>query len=118
MPIFIADRMSPRPVCPSEKTIEVTVDNTVQYNTIDFANIGGFFAPVPNHVSHLKSISPATVFAFVAKIGTSEEVTVTVNFTSGPTADILADQVLPEAVESCRFRVFYTGRCLMVRVDI
>jgi len=99
--------MSPRPVCPSEKTIEVMEDNTVDYNTVDFAE--AFFTEVPNHVSHLKSISPATVFASVAKIGTSEEVTVTVNFTSGATVDILADHGLPEAVESCRFRVFYTG---------
>jgi len=101
--------MSPRPDCPDQITIEVTVDNTEEYNSADFANIGGFFTPVPDHVSHLKSISPATVFASVAKIGTSEEVTVTVNFTSGPTVDILADHGLPEAVESCRFRVFYTG---------
>ena len=101
--------MSPLPVCPGQKTIEVTVDYSDQYNSVDFANDGGFFSEVPDHVSHLKTISPATVFASVAKIGTSEEVTVTVNFTSGPTVDILADYGLPEAVESCRFRVFYTG---------
>ncbi|XP_052236179.1 CUB and sushi domain-containing protein 1-like [Dreissena polymorpha] len=90
--------VKPNITCPQVKTVTVTDQNGVSVNVSDWITV----TDMPHHNTRL-SFSPSVVTGTVANIGTSQEVTATARFTSGPNVNVDSH---------CKFLVnFVAGMC-------